>query len=202
MSANFKAFKAIITNPIKYQLFLFNKLPMAFLAGLKLLTLQEDTAMVSVRFKWLNQNPFRSMYFAVMAMAAELSTGILAVAQTYKSNPSVSMLVVKCEGEFYKNLSLSMGIEMRYYTPYKAYNYSPVTGQFMPQDTVTLKNLPDISAFFHFRIKSFTSYVRAENLNTINFANGFGFTNNNFAAPHYPTPGFIFRLGIQWGFVN
>ena len=75
---------------------------MAFLAGLKLLTLQEDTAMVSVRFKWLNQNPFRSMYFAVMAMAAELSTGILAVAQTYKSNPSVSMLVVKCEGEFYK----------------------------------------------------------------------------------------------------
>ena len=102
MSANFKAFRAIITNPIKYQLFLFNKLPMAFLAGLKLLTLQEDTAMVSVRFKWLNQNPFRSMYFAVMAMAAELSTGILAVAQTYKSNPSVSMLVVKCEGEFYK----------------------------------------------------------------------------------------------------
>ena len=75
---------------------------MAFLAGLKLLTLQEDTAMVSVRFKWLNQNPFRSMYFAVMAMAAELSTGILAVAQTYKSNPSVSMLVVKCEGQFYK----------------------------------------------------------------------------------------------------
>lgn len=75
---------------------------MAFLAGLKLLTLQEDTAVVSVRFKWLNQNPFRSMYFAVLAMAAELSTGILAVAQTYKSNPSVSMLVVKCEGEFYK----------------------------------------------------------------------------------------------------
>ncbi len=102
MSANFKAFKAIITNPIKYQLFLLNKLPMAFLAGLKLLTLQEDTAVVSVRFKWLNQNPFRSMYFAVLAMAAELSTGILAVAQTYKSNPSVSMLVVKCEGEFYK----------------------------------------------------------------------------------------------------
>ena len=75
---------------------------MAFLAGLKLLTLQEDTAVVSVRFKWLNQNPFRSMYFAVLAMAAELSTGILTVAQTYQTNPPVSMLVVKCEGEFYK----------------------------------------------------------------------------------------------------
>lgn len=75
---------------------------MAFLAGLKLQQLQEDAAIVSVRFKWLNQNPFRSMYFAVLAMAAELSTGILAVAFTYKSQPSVSMLVVKCEGEFYK----------------------------------------------------------------------------------------------------
>jgi len=102
MSANFSAFKAIITNPVKYKLFLLNKLPMAFLAGLKLQQLQEDKAIVSVRFKWLNQNPFRSMYFAVLAMAAELSTGILAVAFTYKSQPSVSMLVVKCEGEFYK----------------------------------------------------------------------------------------------------
>lgn len=75
---------------------------MAFLAGLKLQLLQEEVAVVSVRFKWLNQNPFRSMYFAVLAMAAELSTGILAVAFTFKTHPSVSMLVVKCEGEFYK----------------------------------------------------------------------------------------------------
>ena len=42
------------------------------------------------------------MYFAVLAMAAELSTGILPVAYTYKNQPMVSMLVVKCEGEFYK----------------------------------------------------------------------------------------------------
>ncbi len=75
---------------------------MAFLAGLQLQQLQEEAAVVSVRFKWLNKNPFRSMYFAVLAMAAELSTGILAVAFTYKNQPSVSMLVVKCEGEFYK----------------------------------------------------------------------------------------------------
>ncbi len=106
------------------------------------------------------------------------------------------------EGLFFKNLNLSTGLEVRYYTPFEAYNYSPVMGQFMPQDTVTLKNLPDIAAFFHFRIKSFTLYIRGENLNTINFSNGFGFTNNNFAAPHYPTQGFMLRFGIQWGFVN
>ena len=106
------------------------------------------------------------------------------------------------EGVFYKNLNLSTGIEVRYFTPFEAYNYSPVMGQFTPQDTFKLKNLPDISAFFHFRIKSFTAFIRAENLNTISFSNGFGFTNNNFAAAHYPTQGFILRFGIQWGFVN
>ena len=106
------------------------------------------------------------------------------------------------EGIFFKNLNLSMGLEARYFTPFEAYNYSPLMGQFTPQDTFKLKNLPDITAFFHFRIKSFTAFLRAENLNTISFKNGFGFTNNNFAAPHYPTQGFIFRFGVQWGFVN
>ena len=106
------------------------------------------------------------------------------------------------EGVFYKNLNLSTGLEIRYYTPYEAYNYSPVMGQFMPQDTFKLKNRPDVSAFFNFRIKAFTAFIRADNLNTISFTNGFGFTNNNFAAPHYPTEGLIMRFGIQWGFVN
>ena len=106
------------------------------------------------------------------------------------------------EGLFFKNLVLSTGLEIRYFTPYEAYNYSPVMGQFMPQDTFRLKNLPDISAFFHFRIKSFTAYIRAENLNTVSFSDGFGFTHNNFAAPHYPTQGLMIRFGIQWGFVN
>ncbi|MGG9964501.1 putative porin [Ferruginibacter sp. SUN106] len=106
------------------------------------------------------------------------------------------------EGVYYKNLNLSTGLEVRYYTPYEGYNYSPVMGQFMPQDTMKLKNLPDISAFFDFRIKSFTAYIRAENLNTVSVADGFGFTNNNFAAPHYPTQGLMIRFGIQWNFIN
>jgi hypothetical protein len=106
------------------------------------------------------------------------------------------------EGNFYKNLYLSAGIEARYYTAFKANNYSPVMGQFVPQDSVTIKNLPDIDVFVHFRIKGFTSYLRAENLNTVSTANGFGFINNNFAAPHYPTQGFMIRFGIQWWFVN
>lgn len=131
----------------------------------------------------------------------------LVVQQTDGSAPvKVPLLFIRnrlaYEGQFFKNLSLSAGIEARYYSPYKAYNYSPVMGSFMPQDSVKLNNLPDISAFLHFRIKSFTGFIRAENLNTVSFTHGFGFTNNNFAAPHYPTQGLMVRVGIQWGFVN
>jgi hypothetical protein len=106
------------------------------------------------------------------------------------------------EGVFYKNLNLSAGIDFRYYTSYNAYNYSPVMGQFVRQDTVATKNRPDVSGFLHFRIKSFTAYLRLENLNAIDFSNGFGFTKNNFAAPHYVYQGLIFRFGILWNFVN
>lgn len=106
------------------------------------------------------------------------------------------------EGVFYKNLNLSAGIEARYFTPYKGYNYSPVLGQFVPQDTMKISNLPDIHAFVHFRIKGFTLYIRGENLNTVSTRNGFGFINNNFSALHYPTQGFMLRFGIQWWFVN
>ncbi len=106
------------------------------------------------------------------------------------------------EGVFFKNLNLSTGIDVKYNTPYKANNYSPVVGHFFPQDSTTISNLPELGAYFNFRIKSFTGIVKLENLNTISFADGFGFTNNNFAAPNYPTPGYIFRIGVQWRFVN
>lgn len=106
------------------------------------------------------------------------------------------------EGQFYKNLNLSTGLEIRYFTPFDAYNYSPIMGQFVPQDSVKLKNLPDIHAFLHFRIKSFTGFIRTENLNTLYLKNGFSFVNNNYATPLIPTAGMIFRLGIRWWFVN
>ncbi|MBS1738834.1 MAG: hypothetical protein JSS98_19945 [Bacteroidetes bacterium] len=106
------------------------------------------------------------------------------------------------EGNFYKNLNLSTGIDIAYNTPYKANNYSPIMGKFFPQDSIVISNRPQLNIFFNFRIKSFTVFVKAENLNTVSFDSGFGFLKNNFAAPSYPTPGFIFRFGIQWGFVN
>ena len=108
------------------------------------------------------------------------------------------------EGNFFKNLNLSTGLEVKYHTAYKADDYSPVLGQFFYQDSITISNRPDISAFVHFRIRSFKAFLRFENLNTMQVkkVGGFGFTNNNLAAPGYPYPGLQIRLGIWWGFVN
>jgi hypothetical protein len=98
---------------------------------------------------------------------------------------------------------MNTGLEIRYHTPYKANGYSPLIGQFFFQDQQQVAlAMPDIHAYLHFRIRSFTSYVRLENLNTMRFLDGFGFTNNNFSAPYYPYPGLVFRVGIFWSFVN
>ena len=102
----------------------------------------------------------------------------------------------------FPNLNIAFGLDARYHSPYKADNYSPVLGQFFYQDSVTISNLPDIAGFLHFRIRSFKLYLRAENLNTARLFGGFQFNNNNLAAPQYPTPGLVLRLGIYWSFVN
>lgn len=106
------------------------------------------------------------------------------------------------EGNFFKNLNLSTGLDVKYNTPYKANNYSPLMGSFFPQDSITISNLPNVNFFFNVRIKSLSAFVTAENLNTVTFYDGFGFVNNNFSAPHYPIPGFLLRVAVRWSFVN
>lgn len=107
------------------------------------------------------------------------------------------------EGRLFRNLNLSTGLEVRYNTPYKADNYSPVLGQFFYQDTTTISNRPEVHAFLHMRVRTFKAFVRLENLNTANFGGGsLAFNKNNLAATGYPTPGMVFRLGIYWVFVN
>src|SRR5690606_19486091 len=66
----------------------------------------------------------------------------------------------------FKNLLTSFGLEFRYYTPYKADAYSPLPGQFFNQDQTTIRmDIPEITAYLHFRIKTFTAYLRVQNLN-------------------------------------
>ena len=75
---------------------------MAFLAGMKIKELSDNRAVLQMKYKYLNKNPFGSIYFACLSMAGELSSGILAASFTYKSSPKISMLVVGMEVEFIK----------------------------------------------------------------------------------------------------
>lgn len=100
------------------------------------------------------------------------------------------------ENRLFNNLNLITGIEAKYNTSYYADDYSPVTGQFVYQNTQkAVYNYPDLAAFIHFRIKSFSAFIRGENLNTF-------LGKNNYAAPLYPYNNFSFRLGIRWWFIN
>ncbi len=95
-------FIRLMKHPVKFRLFLLSKLPSAFFAGVRVREADEKSCVVTVPFKWFSQNPFRSTYFACLSMAAEMSTGALAMAYLYKRKPPVSMLVVKVESEYFK----------------------------------------------------------------------------------------------------
>jgi hypothetical protein len=102
MNPHFNRFKNIITNPIQFKFFLLSKLPAAFFAGLSIQEFTTTKSVVRVKHSWFTQNPFRSMYFAVEAMAAEMASGMLVFGQVYKRQPAISMLVVKMEVDFVK----------------------------------------------------------------------------------------------------
>lgn len=99
---NSASFIKTVKHPVRFRLFLLAKLPMALLAGVRVREMTEQHCMVSVPYKWLNRNPFRSAYFAVLAMAGELSTGALAMAKVMDQPVKVTFLVVKIEAEFFK----------------------------------------------------------------------------------------------------
>ena len=86
----------------KLNKFLLFKLPSAFFCGVRVKEIDANKCVVSVKHRWINQNPFNSMYFAVQAMAAELSTGALVMYQIAKSGRKISMLVANNKGNFTK----------------------------------------------------------------------------------------------------
>ena len=82
--------------------FLFFKLPSAFICGVRVKQIDENKCVATVKHRWINQNPFNSMYFAVQAMAAELSTGALVMLEIQKSGKNISMLVANNKSNFSK----------------------------------------------------------------------------------------------------
>jgi hypothetical protein len=101
-SASNTAFFSLVNHPLKLKVYLLANLPSAFFSGLKVMQASAQSCTVSVPYKRFTKNPFRSTYFACLSMAAELSTGVLAMAGVYQRKPSVSMLITGMEAVFYK----------------------------------------------------------------------------------------------------
>jgi hypothetical protein len=90
-----------ILNPWKLRAYMLAKLPMGFITGLRVRELTADGATVTIRFGYFTKNPFRSIYFACLAMAAELASGVQGLVHIQDGGP-VAMLVIRTEAEFTK----------------------------------------------------------------------------------------------------
>jgi Domain of unknown function (DUF4442) len=95
-----KFVQRVLNNRVLFKIVLFFQVPMNFMTGMRLRELNGASCKVSVPYRWFNKNPFKSTFWAVLGMAAEMSTGALVKMYTYKINPSVSIIVGNCSAEF------------------------------------------------------------------------------------------------------
>ncbi len=88
--------------PRKLNIFLLFKLPSAWLCGVRLKSIDNTNCVVTVKHRWMNQNPFNSIFWAVQGMAAELTTGALVTGYIRDSGKKISMLVANNNATFTK----------------------------------------------------------------------------------------------------
>ena len=88
--------------PRKLNLFTLFKLPAAYFTGVRTKSIDAQKCVVTVKHRWINQNPFKSMFWAVQGMAAELSTGALIMMKIQATQKNISMLVIKNNASFTK----------------------------------------------------------------------------------------------------
>lgn len=88
--------------PSKLNTFSLFKLPSAYFCGVRVKYLDDKKCEVSVKHRWINQNPFKSMFWAVQGMAAELSSGALMIGKIQETGKKISMLVTTNNATFTK----------------------------------------------------------------------------------------------------
>lgn len=97
-----------------------------------------------------------------------------------------------------KVLSVDLGADLRYFSKYKAPDYSPALGQYTVQDNgennVECGNYPFIGAYANMHLKHTRFFVMFSHVN----ATG----GDYFLTPHYPANGRILRFGVSWNFFN
>ncbi|MCF8274401.1 MAG: DUF4442 domain-containing protein [Flavobacteriaceae bacterium] len=88
--------------PQKLNAYTIFKLPSAYICGVRTKYIDNEKSIVTVKHRWINQNPFKSMFWAVQGMAAEFSTGALIIGKIQESGKQISMLVTTNNATFTK----------------------------------------------------------------------------------------------------
>jgi len=93
-------------NPFLFSIYFLSNVPMGWFSGMKLKELSEKKAVTFIPFKWYyrwqNKNPFKSMYFAVQSMGAELSTASIASLAVKGVSPSLAFIVTEMNSKYFK----------------------------------------------------------------------------------------------------
>jgi len=77
-------------------------LPAAWICGVRVDSTDQDSCVVRVKHRWINQNPFKSLFWAVQGMAAEMAGGLLLMNKINKSGQNIAMLLVGSSSVFTK----------------------------------------------------------------------------------------------------
>jgi hypothetical protein len=97
-----RRFRDRFLSPFKQRFYYLKSLPMGLISGVRLVQLDEEKSVTEVPFRWLNKNPFRSIYFAVLSMAAELSTAAPVIMALKAVDADVAFIIVGLKADFSK----------------------------------------------------------------------------------------------------
>lgn len=88
--------------PSRLNIFTFFSLPSVWWCGVRITKIEANFCEAKVMHSWINQNPFKSIFWAVQGMAAELTTGVLIMQAIKQHGLKVSMLVLNNRANFSK----------------------------------------------------------------------------------------------------
>ncbi|MDP7002113.1 MAG: DUF4442 domain-containing protein [Candidatus Thalassarchaeaceae archaeon] len=91
-----------LSGTLRFRLFAARSFPAAAFTGLRIDRLDRKLCITSVPGGWRTQNPFRTVYWAVQGMAAELATGAAPFAISRSMSEKLRMFVIGVESSFTK----------------------------------------------------------------------------------------------------
>jgi hypothetical protein len=97
-----QTFRSRLIQPALLRAYFLAKMPLGAMAGLRIEVLDGKRCEATVPYNWATKNPFGTIYFAALAMAAELSCAGLALMAARGASEPVSVFPVGISGQFVK----------------------------------------------------------------------------------------------------